>query len=61
MSKKNKKVCTALNCINHFPILASTVTGLFFSCYLIGITSCAVELKISAITWGIKKHTSIKK
>ena len=49
MSKKNKKVCTALNCINHFPILASTVTGLFFSCYLTGITSCAVELKISAI------------
>ena len=61
MCKKNKKICTVLNFINHFLILASAVTGLFFSCYPIGTTSCAVELKISAIILGIKKYMLIKK
>ena len=27
MSKKHKKVCTTLNYIEHFLILASTITG----------------------------------
>ena len=27
MSRKHKKVCTTLNCIEHFLILASTITG----------------------------------
>ena len=27
MSKKHKKVCTTLDCIEHFFILASTITG----------------------------------
>ena len=27
MSKKHKKVCTTLNYLEHFPILASTITG----------------------------------
>ena len=27
MSKKHKKVCTTLNCIEHFLILASAITG----------------------------------
>ena len=27
MSRKHKKVCTTLNCMEHFLILASTITG----------------------------------
>ena len=27
MSKKHNKICTTLNFIEHFPILASTITG----------------------------------
>ena len=27
ISKKDKNVCTTLNCIEHFPILASAVKG----------------------------------
>ena len=27
MSRKHKKVCTTLNCIEHFLILASAITG----------------------------------
>ena len=29
MSKKHKKVCTTLNCYEHFLISASTITGYF--------------------------------
>ena len=46
MSKKHKKVCTTLNYIDHFLILASTITGCIsisaFSSFVgipIGITS----------------------
>ena len=69
MSKKHKKVYTTLNYIEHFLILASTITGCVsisaFS-YLvgisIGITSSAVRLKIYAVTAAIKKYKSkIKK
>ena len=59
MSKKNKKVCTTLNYIEHFLILASTITGCTsipdFSSLVgipIGITSFAIGLKICAITAG---------
>ena len=56
-SKKHKKVCTALNYIDHFLILVSTITV----CVPIGITSSATGLQICAITAGIKKYESIIK
>ena len=68
MSKKHKKVCTNLNYIEHFLILASTITGcisISASASLtgipIGIPSSAIGLKICAITAGIKKYKSIIK
>ena len=68
MSWKHKKVCTTLNCIEHFLILASTVTGCIsisiFAFLLdipVEITSSAIGLKICAITAGIKKYKSIIK
>ena len=68
MSKKHKKVCTALNYIEHFLILASTITGCVsissFSSLVgipIGITSSAIGLKLCEITAGIKKYNSIIK
>ena len=49
MNNKHKKVCTALNYIEHFFILASEITGcisIFVFVYLlripIGITSSAI-------------------
>ena len=68
MSKKNKKVCTTLNYIEHFPILASAVAGCIsisafasFLCIPIEITSSAILFKIPAITAGINKYKSIIK
>ena len=68
MSRKHKKVCTTLNYIEHFLILASTITGCVsisaFASLIgipIGITSSAIGLKICAITAGIKKYKSIIK
>ena len=68
MSKKHKKVCTTLNYIEHFLILASTITGCVsisaFASLIgipIGITSSAIGLKICAITAEIKKYKSIIK
>ena len=61
-SKNYKKVCTTLNYIQHFLILPSTITGcisisVFASliCIPKGYTSYAIELKICALTAGIKK------
>ena len=66
MSRKHKKVCSTLNYIEQFLILASTITGCisvvdFASLIgiLLGITSSAIELKICTITVGIKKYKSI--
>ena len=68
MRKKNKKVCTTLNYIEHILILASANTGCISTSTLayllgiaIGITSSAIGLKICAITAGIKKYKSIVK
>ena len=68
MSKKHKKVCTTLNYIEHFLILASTITGcISISAFasLVGIpignTSSAIGLKICEIAAGIKKYESIIK
>ena len=75
ISKKHKNVCTTLNYIDHFLILASAVTGCvsisaFFvsisaiSAFIfvgisVGITSSAFGLKICTITAGINKYKSI--
>ena len=68
MSRKHKKVCTTLNYIERFLILAATITGcisIFALTYLLGIpieiTSSAIGLKICAIAAGIKKYKSIIK
>ena len=68
MSKKHRKVCTALNYNEHFLILAYTITGCIsipaFAFLLgipIGIISSAIGFKICAITAGIKKYKSIIK
>ena len=67
-SRKHKKVCTTLNYIEHFLILASTITGcitISVFAYLIGISiriaSFAIGLKICAIAPAIKKYQSIIK
>ena len=63
ISRKHKKVCTTLNYIEHFFILASTITGCIsisaFAAFLAvptGITCFATGLKIFAITTEIKKY-----
>ena len=68
ISKKNKKVCTNLNYIERFLILASAFTRCVSIPALsslvdipVGITSSAIGLKICAITSGIKKYKSIIK
>ena len=62
-SKKQKKVCTTLNYIEHFLILASTITGrVLISGFAplidisIGITSSAIGLNICAITARVEKY-----
>ena len=68
MSRKQKKVCTTLNFIEHFFILVSVVTecisiSAFVS--LLGIpiliTSSAIRLKIFVIAAGNKKYKLITK
>ena len=68
MNRKHKKVCTTLNYTEHFLILTSTITGCIsisaFASLLyisVGITSCAILLKICAVTAGIKMFKSIIK
>ena len=68
MSIKHKKICTTLNYIEHFLLLASTITGCVsisaFASLIgitIGTTSSVIGLKICAITAGIKKYKSIIK
>ena len=68
MSRKYKKVCTTLNYIEHFFILASTIAKcisisvfVFLLGIPIGITSSPIGLKICAIDAGIKKYKSIIK
>ena len=68
MSRKHKTVCTTLNYIQHFLILASTITGVVsisafasLTGFPIGITSSAIRLKTCATTAGIEKFKSIIK
>ena len=62
MSRKHKKVCTTVNYVEHFLILASAITGCIsisaFASLLaipIRITSSTIGLKICGITAGTKK------
>ena len=66
MSKKHKTICTTLNYLEHFLILASTFTGCVsisaFASSLgipIGIASSAKRLKLCAIAAGNKKYKSM--
>ena len=68
MSRKYIKLCTNLNYIGHFLILASIIIGYIsisafasFSGIHIGITSSAVGLKTCVIAAAIKKYKSISK
>ena len=74
MNKKHKKVCTTLNYIEHFIILASTITNYNYKngCVStssfaslvgipIGIASFSIGLKIYAKTAKTKKYKSIIK
>ena len=68
MSKNHIKVCTTLNYIKHFLILASTINGgvsvLAFASLLgipKGIKSSAIGLKVCAKDAWIKKYQSIIK
>ena len=68
MSKTHKKVSTTLTYIDHFLILASTITGCvsisaFLSLVdiLVEITSSAIGLNIWAIIAGIEKFKLIIK
>ena len=59
ISKKHKKICTTLNYIKTFLILASTITGcvfIFAFDFLIGIPGIPI-----GITAGIKKYKLIIK
>ena len=62
MSRNYKKICTTLNHIEHFLILAYTITGCIsisaFTSFLgipIRITSSRIGLKIFAITSSISQ------
>ena len=66
MSKKHKNVCTTLNYLEHFLILASRITGwVSISGFAplagipIGIMSSTIGLKICVITAGIIRYKSI--
>ena len=68
MSKKYKKVCTALHFIEHLLILPSAVTGyVSISAFAslvgipIGIKGSALGLKNCVTTIGVKKYNSIIK
>ena len=57
VSRKCKKVCTTLNFIEHFLILASRVTG----CISVSAFAPLLGLKFCAIAAGIKRYKSIIK
>ena len=68
ISRKHKTVCTTLNYIEQFLVLAATITACIsisaFASLLgipIGNTSSAIGIKICAIAAGVKKYKSITK
>ena len=65
MSRKHKRACTTLNCIEHFIILVSVITGsipisalAFLFGVPVAITSVAIGLEIFAIAAGFKNYIS---
>ena len=65
---KNKKVCRAINYFEHFLVFISAVSAcVSISAFVllvvvsVGNANSAVELKICALTAGIKKYMSIIK
>ena len=68
ISKKHKKTCKNLNCVEYFLILTVAITEcVSISVFIllvgipVGIISSAVALKICATTVGIKRYKSISK
>ena len=68
MSEKHKKVCWALNYLEHFVVFLSALNRCVsisaFASLLgvpVSITSSALGSKICAITAAIKKHVSVIK
>ena len=66
ISRKHEKICTTLNHMEHYLILASIITGCisisaFASLLPIGITISAIGLKACAISSGMKNYNSIIK
>ena len=68
MSEKYNEICGTFNYFEQFIIFISAVSGcVSISAFAslvgipLGITSSAVELKICAVTAGIKKYKSIIK
>ena len=68
MNRKHKMICTTLSYIEHFLILASTITGwISISAFAsligipIGTTSSSIGLKVCAIDAGTKKYKIIIK
>ena len=66
IGKNQKKVCTTLNYIEPFLLLAFTITGcVYISSFVslvgfpLGITSSAIESKVCAINAGIKNYNLI--
>ena len=62
MSKKHKKVCTTLTCIEHFLILTSTNTGcISISAFVSSLFQSELQVKSLwlKVTAGIKKFKSI--
>ena len=68
MSNKHRKLCTTLNYIEYFLVLASAITRFIsISAFVsllsipIGVPSSAIGLKICETTAGIKEYKSIIK
>ena len=61
MSRKHKNVCTTLNYIEHFLILASAITGCISISAFVSLLGIPIEITISAISAGTKKYKSIIK
>ena len=62
MSRNDKKVCTTLNYIEHFLILASLITECILVSAFAFLLDIPIGIKSSAIFWraaGIKKYKSI--
>ena len=61
MSRKHKRACTTLNCIEHFIILVSVITGsipisalAFLFGVPVAIASVAIGLEILQLLQGLK-------